>query len=233
MKPLIAICSQDADFYLLLSHILEVDGFTPMLAASIDDVLALVCAKPIAAVLLDCRADNHLAAQSSRLKQDTAVGALPCVALVHAGAEAQLIQLLQSGIDECFVRPFAPAKLLQDLRSRLAIGLTPEPATQDGRPLAYADVEMRLDTHRVSCAGKEIALGPIEFKLLRHMLENPERVLSRAELIGAAWARNRGVGARTVDVHISQLRKQLSQCSGDAAIRTVRLAGYALARSPS
>ncbi|RWI54685.1 MAG: response regulator transcription factor [Mesorhizobium sp.] len=232
MKPLIAICSQDADFYLLLSHILEADGFVTTLANSIEDVLALACDKPVQAVLLDCRPDNQLAAQSTGLKRDALVGTLPCVALVHASAEAQHIQLLRSGIDECFVRPFAPAKLLQYLRSRLAIGQPPGSASQNSRPLIYADVEMRIDTHRVRCAGKEIPLGPIEFKLLRHMLENPEKVLSRDELIGVAWAKSRGVGARTVDVHISQLRKLLMRCSRGAAIRTVRLAGYALARRP-
>ncbi|MBZ9942424.1 response regulator transcription factor [Mesorhizobium sp. BR1-1-13] len=233
MKPLIAICSQDADFYLLLSHILEVDGFACTLASSIEDVLSLASERPLQAVLLDCRVGNHLAAQSARIKQHAPAGALSCVALVHASAEAQHIQLLQSGVDECFIRPFAPAKLLQYLRSRLAIGQGLGSAPEGAKPLIYCDVEMRLDTHRVRCAGKAIALGPIEFKLLRHMLENPEKVLSRDELIGVAWASSRGVSARTVDVHISQLRKLLSQCSRAAAIRTVRLAGYALARTPS
>ncbi|TPN37873.1 response regulator transcription factor [Mesorhizobium sp. B2-3-3] len=232
MKPLIAVCSQDADFYLLLGHILEVDGFACALASSIEDVLSLARDKPVRAVLLDCRLDNQLAAQSARLKQDTVVAALPLMALVHAAAQVQHIQLLRSGVDDCFVRPFAPAKLLQQLRSRLAIGQTGA-LSHDDRPLAYADVEMRLDTHRVRCAGKEVALGPIEFKLLRHMLENPEKVLSRDELIGVAWNSSRSVSARTVDVHISQLRKLLSRCSQGAAIRTVRLAGYALARKPS
>jgi two-component system phosphate regulon response regulator PhoB len=233
MKPLIAICSQDADFYLLLSHILEVDGFACTLAGSIADVLALAAGKPVQAVLLDCRPDNQLAARSAGLRQDARTGALPCVALVHAGAEAQHIQLLRSGVEECFVRPFAPAKLLDYLHSRLAIGQAPGHVPRHSKLLAYGDVEMRIDTHRVHCAGREIALGPIEFKLLRYMLENPERVLSREELIGVAWPSRAGVSMRTVDVHISQLRRLLKQGSRNAAIRTVRLVGYALARGTS
>lgn len=232
MKSLIAICSQDADFYLLLSHILEVDGFAATLASSIDDVMVLAAEKPIQVVVLDCRPDNQLAAQSAGLKQDDRTAALPCVALVAPGAEAQHIQLLRSGADECFVRPFAPAKLLDYLRSRLARGRAQGQGLKSGKALAYGDVEMRIDTHRVRCAGREIALGPIEFKVLRHMLENPERVLSRDELIGVAWPSATGVGARTVDVHVSQLRKRLKQCSRRTDIRTVRLAGYALARRP-
>jgi two-component system phosphate regulon response regulator PhoB len=230
MKPLIAICSQDADVYLLLSHILEVDGFTTTLAGSIEDVLALAAEKPVQAVVLDCRPGNQLAAQSARLKQDARTSALPCVALVSPGAELQHIQLLRSGTDERFVRPFAPAKLLEYLRSRLAITQTSGQGRQNSKSLMYRDLEMQIDAHRVRCAGREILLGPIEFKLLRHMLENPEKVLSREELIGVAWPSRAGVGARRVDVHISQLRKLLKQCSQRAAIRTVRLAGYALAR---
>ncbi|UVK49506.1 response regulator transcription factor (plasmid) [Mesorhizobium sp. AR07] len=164
------------------------------------------------------------------MKQDARTGALPCVALLSPGAEAQHIELLRSGVDECFVRPFAPAKLLEYLRSRLAIGQTSGQGPQNGKSLIYGDVEMQIDKHLVRCGGGEILLGPIEFKLLRHMLENPEKVISRDELIGVAWPSSAGVGARTVDVHISQLRKLLKQCSRGAAIRTVRLAGYALAR---
>lgn len=228
MKPLIVICSQDAEFYMLLSHILVVDGFTGALAGSIDDVLALAAETPVQAVVLDCRPDNQLAAGSAILKQDARTAALPCVALVSPGAEAQHIQLLRSGVDERFVRPFAPAKLLEYLRARLALGQTSGQGPQGSKSLAYSDVEMQIDSHRVRCAGKEISLGPIEFKLLRHLLEYPEKVLSRDELIAVAWPNSTGVSARMVDVHISQLRKLLRRSSRCVAIRTIRLVGYAL-----
>jgi two-component system phosphate regulon response regulator PhoB len=87
---------------------------------------------------------------------------------------------------------------------------------------------MQLDTHRVRRNGREIVLGPIEYKLLRCMLQNPEMVLSRDDLIEFAWPGNVYVGGRTVDVHISRLRKALKEGSQTDIIRTVRLAGYAL-----
>lgn len=232
MNPLVAICSRDAEFYLLFSHILEADGFTSVLAGSIDEVLELAVERPVQVVVLDCRPDNHLAVGSARLKQDARTGALPCVALISPGAEIQHIQLLQSGMDEGFVRPFAPAKLLDYLRSRLDVGQRPGHRPASGKSLKYSDVEMQIETHRVRCAGKEVLLGPIEFKLLRHLLEHPEKVLSRDELIGVAWPNSAGVSARMVDVHISQLRKVFKQSSHGAAIRTVRLAGYALEQRP-
>ncbi|CAN7758894.1 winged helix-turn-helix domain-containing protein [Mesorhizobium sp. LjNodule214] len=87
---------------------------------------------------------------------------------------------------------------------------------------------MQIDTHHVRCNGSEIPLGLIEFRLLRHTLENPEKVHSRDELIRVAWPSNVYVGPRTVDIHISRLRKSLKQSSRGELIRTVRLGGYAL-----
>ncbi|XJN83111.1 response regulator transcription factor (plasmid) [Mesorhizobium terrae] len=228
MKPLVAICSQDADFYLLLSHILEVEGFSSASVSSVDDVAAMALEPRFRAIVLDCRPDNQLAQQSAWLKQDPRTSNVPCVALVHAGAEAQHLQLLRSGVDQCFVRPFAPAMLIEYLHSRLNPGRPRTRVPPSEQVLTFGDVEMQIDAYRVYCAGKEIALGPLEFKLLRHMLENPQKVFSRKDLIGVAWPNTTGVSTRTVDVHISQLRKLLNESSSCAAIRTVRLAGYAL-----
>lgn len=228
MKPLIVICSHNPEFYLVLSHILEVDGFTSALAGTIEETFELAAEKPVRAIVLDCRPDNQVAATCSRLKQDARTVALSVVALLAPGAESQHVALLKSGIDECFVRPTAPAKLLDYLRSRLAPYRSPGLQGECDISLSYSDIEMHIKTHRVRRNGREILLGPIEFKLLRHMLENPEKVLSRDELIGAAWPSNVFVDTRTVDVHISRLRKSLKQASASDVIRTVRLAGYAL-----
>lgn len=228
MKPLIAIYSQDAELYLFLSHVLAVDGFSCALASNADEMLELAAEAPVDAWLLDCRPDNHLAGNCSRLRQDPRTSALPVVALIAPGAEGQHIALLKSGIDECFVRPTAPAKLLDFLHCRLATGRPSVPRSGRGISLSYGDIEMQIDTHHVLRNGREILLGPIEFQLLRHMLANPEKVLSRDELISAAWPVNVYVGPRTVDVHVSRLRKSLKQPSQGDVIRTVRLGGYAL-----
>jgi two-component system phosphate regulon response regulator PhoB len=177
MKPLIVICSHDAEFYLVLSHILAVDGFTSALASNVDEMLELAAETPVHAWVLDCRPDNQMADSCSRLRQDARTSALPVVALIAPGAETQHIALLKSGIDEGFVRPLAPAKLLDYLRSKLGTGRQPGLRPEGAMALNYGDIEMQIDTHHVRCNGREILLGPIEFKLLRHMLENPEKVL--------------------------------------------------------
>ena len=97
-----------------------------------------------------------------------------------------------------------------------------------GELLEYADLEMDVDSHRVRRAGRPVALGPTEFRLLRHLMERPGRVFSRERLLDAVWPHDSSIDARTVDVHVRRLRKALNEGSQPDVIRTVRSAGYAL-----
>ena len=96
--------------------------------------------------------------------------------------------------------------------------------------LAFEDLVMNLATHRVQRAGRQIQLGPTEFRLLRHLLQHPGRVFSREQLLDAVWGRNVYVELRTVDVHVRRLRKVINGGNRADLIRTVRSAGYSLDR---
>ena len=87
---------------------------------------------------------------------------------------------------------------------------------------------MDLASHRVRRNGREVHLGPTEFRLLRHLLENQGRVFSREQLLDMVWGRDVYVEPRTVDVHIRRLRKAINNDKENDLIRTVRAAGYAL-----
>lgn len=97
-----------------------------------------------------------------------------------------------------------------------------------GEQLGYADIEMDVDSHRVRRAGKPVQLGPTEFRLLRHLMENPGRVFSRERLLESVWGHDPDIDARTVDVHIRRLRKAMNEGGLPDLIRTVRSAGYSL-----
>jgi len=229
MKPLVLICSQDAEFYLFLSHILGVDGFTSEPAGGVKEALALTDEREFQAVVLDCGPASATGSTICvRLKGEPRTAGLPVIALIAPGAENQHLDLLKAGIDESFVRPVAPAKLLDFLRAKLALPKRGSNGIEDGRGLCCGSLEMKFDAHRVRGNGHDIHLGPIEFNLLRHLLEAPGKVFSRDELIGAAWPENIHIGARTVDVHISRIRKALKTASPGSVIRTVRSAGYSL-----
>ena len=94
--------------------------------------------------------------------------------------------------------------------------------------LTYDDIEMNLAEHKVNRGHRSVTLGPTEFRLLPHFMENPGRVFSRDQLIDSVWGHGIFIDSRTVDVHIRRLRKALNANSEQDVIRTVRSAGYAL-----
>src|SRR5690606_30488560 len=97
-----------------------------------------------------------------------------------------------------------------------------------GARLAFGDITLDSETHRVMRGQHELKLGPTEFRLLSTFMEKPGRVLSREQLLDRVWGRDIYVDSRTVDVHIGRLRKALCLYGGQDPLRTVRGAGYAL-----
>ena len=101
------------------------------------------------------------------------------------------------------------------------------PALADDK-VTVGDIVVDRVAHRVKRAGREIHLGPTEFRILDHLMQHPGRVFSREQLLDAVWGSDVYVEARTVDVHIGRLRKALMVGSETDPIRTVRSAGYSL-----
>ena len=91
---------------------------------------------------------------------------------------------------------------------------------------------MDLVSHKVNRGGRSVHLGPTEYRLLRVLMENPNRVYSREQLLDKAWGQNIYVEIRTVDVHVRRLRRAINIDGKPDLIRTVRGSGYALDFSP-
>ncbi len=92
--------------------------------------------------------------------------------------------------------------------------------------LSMGDIDLDRDTRRVRRSGREIHLGPTEFRLLEHLMEKPGRVFSRAQLLDRVWGMSAEIDERTVDVHVGRLRKALIRGREKDPIRTVRGSGY-------
>ena len=148
------------------------------------------------------------------------------IMLTARGEELDRVQGLESGADDYISKPFSPAELV----ARVASVLRRSKPMSSEEILTYADIEMDLTTFRVKRSGRYVSLGPTEYRLLRHFLENPRRVYSREQLLDAVWGYEIVVELRTVDVHIRRLRKALNSPDEVDLIRTVRSAGYALER---
>ena len=222
---LILISTGDVDLYLLLSHVLEAEGFEARLVSEPQEIQRAMKEDGSCLVLCDTTHGGPAAADLFRhAKQADCKAPPPFIALINADDTGGHVFLLKSGIDEVLTRPISPTSLLERIRALLGR----EAGGPDETIVSYADVEMNLEKYKVQRNGRGIHLGPIEFRLLRHLLQNPGQVFTRPELISAAWPPNVYVVPRTVDVHMGRLRKALKKGPDSDLIRTVRSVGYGL-----
>jgi two-component system phosphate regulon response regulator PhoB len=159
-----------------------------------------------------------------RLRRKPGTANVPIIMLTARGEESDRVRGLEVGADDYVTKPFSPRELMARVAAvlrRIRPGLA-------GEQLSYADLEMDVAAHRVRRGGDAIALGPTEFRLLKHFLENPGRVFSRERLLDAVWSHDPDIDLRTVDVHVRRLRKVLNEGGKPDLIRTVRSAGYSL-----
>jgi two-component system phosphate regulon response regulator PhoB len=156
-----------------------------------------------------------------RLRRRSSTANVPIVMLTARGQEDDRVRGLETGADDYVTKPFSPKELV----ARAGAVLRRVRPALAAETLEYAGVEMDLAAHRVRRDGRPVSLGPTEYRLLRHFLENPGRVFSRQQLLDTVWPHSEDIELRTVDVHVRRLRLAL----GDPDIvRTVRSAGYAL-----
>ena len=210
---------------MMLRYNLEREGFAVDEATNGEEALLRIAERRPDAVLLDWMLPHVSGLEVCRqIRRAPATRSLPVIMLTARGEEGDRIRGLDSGADDYVVKPFSPNELIARLRAVIR-RTTPEP--EDG-VLRYADLEMNLIAHRAYRAGKAIHLGPTEFRLLRHFIQNPGRVFSREQLLDRVWGHDAELELRTVDVHIRRLRRALNANGGGDLLRTVRSVGYAL-----
>lgn len=176
-------------------------------------------------VLLDWMVENLSGIEvCRRLRRNPGTANVPIIMLTARGEEDDRIRGLDTGADDYVTKPFSPRELIARVQAVLR---RVRPALA-GETLRYADIEIDTVAHRVRRDGAAIALGPTEFRLLKHFLEHPGHVFSRERLLDSVWGHDSDIELRTVDVHIRRLRKAINEGGRPDLIRTVRSAGYAL-----
>jgi two-component system phosphate regulon response regulator PhoB len=229
IKPVILVVEDEAALVSVLRYNLERDGFEVLEARDGEEAMLVAEERTLDLVLLDWMLPSVSGIEvCRRLRRKSATANVPIVMLTARGEEADRIRGLDTGADDYVPKPFSMAELLARLHAVLR-RVRPALAAEK---LEYADIEMDLVAHRVKREGREIRLGPTEFRLLRFLLEHPGRVFSREQLIGGVWGHGVYVEPRTVDVHIRRLRAAINAVGGSDPIRTVRAAGYSLDKVP-
>ncbi|HVY86461.1 MAG TPA: phosphate regulon transcriptional regulator PhoB [Caulobacterales bacterium] len=209
----------------LLKYNLEKEGYRVSLAQDGEEALVVADETKPDLVLLDWMLPKQPGIEvCRRLRARQETRNTPIVMLTARDEESDRIRGLDTGADDYVLKPFSMVELLARLR---AVMRRIRPGLADDK-MRVGDIVMDRVAHRVRRGGREVHLGPTEFKILDHLMQHPGRVFSREQLLDAVWGSDVYVEARTVDVHIGRLRKALNDPTEVDPIRTVRSAGYAL-----
>lgn len=227
MKPYILVVEDEAPIQDLLSYNLESSGFEVAQAFDGEEALVAISERLPDLVLLDWMLP-HLSGIEvcRRLRRRPPTQRLPIIILTARTEEPDRLRGLDTGADDFIVKPFSVAEVIARTRAVLRRA---RPAI-DEPELEVGELKIDLGAHRVFRAGREVHLSPTEFRLLRHLMEHPGRVFSRAALLDAVWGINQEVELRTVDATVRRLRRALNAGGGPELLRTVRAEGYALDR---
>ncbi|GAO39076.1 phosphate regulon two-component response regulator PhoB [Sphingomonas changbaiensis NBRC 104936] len=224
-QPRMLLVEDDAALAELLIWHFSRENFEVRQTGDGEEALLLAEESPPDLVLLDWMIEGTSGLEvCRRLRRMPATQNVPIIMLTARGEEEDRVRGLETGADDYVTKPFSPRELV----ARVGAVLRRVRPALAGEQLSYADVEMDTVSHKVRRGGTPVALGPTEFRLLRHFLEHPGWVFSRERLLDSVWGQDAEIELRTVDVHIRRLRQAINAGGRPDIIRTVRSAGYAL-----
>jgi two-component system phosphate regulon response regulator PhoB len=224
-RPTILVVEDEVPLLTLLRYNLEKQGFRVEEASDGQEALLRVAETKPDLVLLDWMLPQLSGLEVCRqLRRRAATRDLPIIMVTARVEQTDSVRALDTGADDYITKPFAMDGLLARIRALLRrSGSVASRGT-----LAFRDLVMDQDAHRVSRNGRALHLGPTEYRLLEFLLQHPGRVFAREQLLDAVWGRDIHVEPRTVDVHVRRLRRAINGPDEMDVIRTVRSAGYAL-----
>ncbi|WP_035303556.1 phosphate regulon transcriptional regulator PhoB [Brevundimonas aveniformis] len=224
-EPHILVIEDDDAISTLIQYNLEKEGYDVAVAGDGEEGLMQSEERLPDLVVLDWMLPKVSGIEvCRRLRSRPESRNVPIIMLTARGEESDRVRGLDVGADDYLTKPFSVPELNARIRAVLR---RMRPGLADDR-LSHGDIVVDRVSHRVRRAGREVHLGPTEYRLLDHLIQHPGRVFSREQLLDAVWGSDVYVEARTVDVHVGRLRKALMQDVDIDPIRTVRSAGYSL-----
>ncbi|BBF81328.1 MULTISPECIES: phosphate regulon transcriptional regulator PhoB [Asticcacaulis] len=225
VKPYIIIAEDEDALSTLLQYNLEKEGYEVGVAIDGDEALMMINERQPDLLVCDWMMPKVSGIEvTRRLRAQTETRNLPIVMLTARSEETDRIRGLDTGADDYVIKPFSMVELVARIRAVLR---RIRPGLSEDRVI-FGEIVIDRLSHRVQRSGRDVHLGPTEYKLLDYLMQHPKRVFSREQLLDAVWGNDVYVEARTVDVHIGRLRKALNADTDYDPIRTVRSAGYSL-----
>jgi len=224
MPASLLIVEDEADLRELMRYNLEAAGFRVVTADSGDEAVERIRDGIPDLILLDWMLPGTSGIELCRrwrAREETAL--TPVIMITARGEEEERVRGLATGADDYVVKPFSMPELVARIQALLRRA---NPALAS-TVLKAGTLELDRQSHRVRRAGRDLHLGPTEYRLLEYLMRHPGRVYSREQLLDGVWGNDVYVDERTVDVHIGRLRRAINRGRDADPIRTVRGAGYA------
>lgn len=208
----------------MISYALVRAGYAVIEAKDAREAKAQIAQQPPDIILMDWMLPGQNGTElTKQLKQSITTRHVPIIMLTALSSEQDKITGLDAGADDYISKPFSPGELVARIKAVLR---RVNPASDGETVLRCAGLVLDPLSHRVTLNDDVLNLGPTEFRLLKFLMQHPERVYTREQLLNHVWGQNVYVEERTVDVHILRLRKALIPYGYEHYIQTVRGAGY-------
>ena len=229
MLTKILIVEDDEAIVTLLTYHLEYEGYAVTHIKSGTDAMSGIEGVRPDIVILDWLLPGLPGIEVCRqIRARSQFATLPIIMLTARGDESDRIQGLESGADDYIVKPFSISELIARVKALLR-RVNPD---RGGDVLEGSGIRMDRVAHRVTRFGRDVQVGPTEYRLLELFMSNKGRVLTRSQLIERAWGHDEQIDERTVDVHLGRLRKAIVRGIESDPIRTVRGVGYVFDDDP-
>ncbi len=205
-----------------LKRLFETENYTVEIKSDGNSAIEAFRASPPAAVVLDLRLPGLPGNDICREFKKTAPS-VPVIVLSAKTAVADKVLLLEIGADDYVTKPFSPRELLARVRAAVRRNTQTDPSEL----FAFDDVTVDFAKMELTRGDKPVTVTAQEFKLLKYFARNPERVISRSELLDSVWGYENYPSTRTVDNHVWKLRLKLErEPSNPGHFLTVHGAGY-------
>ena len=226
MKPTIFAVEDDAALQELFVYSLENEFDCRCFddGASFFDALSKNSTKIPDLILLDIMLPGEDGfAVLSRLKADKQTAHIPVIMVSAKGDEISKVKGLNLGADDYIGKPFGVLELIARIKANLR-----KYSKKAAESIAYKDVIIDFSKHRIIVNGKQIQTTLKEYNLLCLLCENAEKVQEREAIFNEVWGDYFAGETRTLDIHIKELRKKLSEAESEVIIETIRGVGYML-----
>ena len=223
MTANILVVEDESAIQELIALNLEQAGQRALRADTAEQALEMIQVELPDLILLDWMLPGQSGIElARRLRGDARTKKLPIIMLTARAEEEDKLRGLETGADDYITKPFS----VKELQARIKAVLRRRAPEITDDVIEYHGLKLDPAAHRITGKGKDLHMGPTEFRLLHFFLTHTERVYSRTQLLDHVWGDHVFIEERTVDVHIRRLRAALTKSGHQTFIQTIRGSGY-------